>query len=105
MGKKKATACCGQCPDSSEHPDHGKELHRVNRISGQLEGVRRMIVEREYCPKIIMQAHAARAALKSLEGVILKRHLESCVKEALTSSDSEKAERKMAELIELFRST
>lgn len=103
MAKTKVVSCCGELESSNMHPDHGKELHRINRISGQLEGVKRMIAGREYCPKIITQIGAMRAALKSLESVILERHLETCVKNAISSKDQREAKEKMTEIMELFR--
>jgi DNA-binding FrmR family transcriptional regulator len=103
MAKAKMVSCCGEREPANGHPDHGKELHRINRISGQLEGVKRMIVRRDYCPKIITQIAAARAALKSLESVVLERHLEMCVKNAISSKDQRDANEKMAEIMELFR--
>jgi len=95
--------CCGHLESVTKHPDHGKELHRINRISGQLEGIKRMITESEYCTKIITQIQAIRAALKSLESVVLEKHLEMCVKDALSSKSQRSADEKMAELMELFR--
>lgn len=95
--------CCGAGESVAHHPDHAKELHRLNRISGQIEGVKRMILEREYCPKIITQIQAVRAALKSLEAVVLEKHLATCVQDALSSKDRKEAQQKMAELMELFR--
>lgn len=103
MAKVQLARCCGEMETIKEHPDHSKELHRINRISGQLEGVKRMIVAREYCPKIITQIQAVRAALKSLESVVLEKHLGMCVKDVLTSKDEKEANRKMEEIMELFR--
>jgi CsoR family transcriptional regulator, copper-sensing transcriptional repressor len=102
MAKDRPERCCGDF-DAKEHPDHSKEMHRINRISGQLEGVKRMISEREYCPKIITQIQAVRAALKSLESIVLEKHLEKCVKDALNSKDQRDAKAKMNELMDLFR--
>ena len=103
MKKKRLNNCCGESKSLDVHPDHTKELHRLNRISGQIEGIKRMISEREYCPKIITQIQAVRAALKSLEGVVLKIHLASCVQGALSAKDKVEAELKMSELMELFQ--
>lgn len=103
MVKAQLAGCCGQPEAIKERPDHSAELHRINRISGQLEGIKRMISEREYCPKIITQIHAVTAALKSLESVILERHLAMCVKAALASKDEKEANKKIDELMELFR--
>ena len=105
MSKGHLGKCCGDGEVTARHPDHAKELNRLNRISGQIEGVKRMISGREYCPKIITQIQAVRAALKSLEAVVLEKHLASCVKDALTSRDQKEAGEKMRELMELFQRT
>lgn len=62
-----------------------------------------MVVSREYCPKIITQIQAIRAALKVLEATLLKRHLELCVRDAFTSSAPKEQEKKLEELLELIR--
>ena len=103
MAKTQLARCCGEMESTKQHPDYSKEQHRINRISGQLEGVKRMISEREYCPKIVTQIQAIRAALKSLESVVLEKHIEMCVKNALNSRDQRQANEKIAELMELFR--
>lgn len=95
----------GCCSEIKKHPDHSKQLHRINRISGQLEGVKRMILEHQYCPEIILQIQAIRAALKSLESVILGEHLEMCVKDALNSKNQKETEKKLAEIMKLFSRT
>ncbi len=103
MTQKKLKTCCGEVSSLEQHPDHSKELHRINRISGQLEGVKRMISDREYCPKILTQIQAVRAALKSLEAVVLEKHLGMCVKDALACKDEKEAQKKMEEIMEVFR--
>ena len=103
MDNLQVAKCCGTAEESEIHPDHTKELHRINRISGQVEGVKRMISNREYCPKIITQIQAIRAALKALEAAVLEKHLQTCVKEAWTSNNEKDAKQKMNELMELFK--
>lgn len=103
MGRRMLKKCCETVEGLERPPDHTKELHRISRIVGQVEGVKRMISNREYCPKIITQIQAVRAALKALESIVLEKHLASCVKDALGSKDQKEAEKKMAELTELFR--
>ena len=56
-----------------------KAKQRVNRISGQVAGIGRMIEEDRYCVDILNQIAAARAALDSLGLHVLTEHLESCV--------------------------
>ena len=101
MSKHHAGSCCDE--KSVPHPDHTKEVHRINRIAGQVEGVKRMVSSREYCPKIITQIQAIRAALKVLESTILKKHLETCVNEAFSSGSPKEKEAKLEELLELIR--
>jgi DNA-binding FrmR family transcriptional regulator len=105
MTKLNKEQCCAKSRLIKQYPDHSKELHRISRIAGQLGGVKRMIVEREYCPKIITQIQAVRAALKSLEAVVLERHLAICIKETLRSDDLKDTKDKIDELMELFRSS
>ncbi len=95
--------CCESEEVITLSPDHAKEINRISRIAGQLDGIKRMISEREYCPKIITQIQAVRAALKSLESVVLEKHLAMCVKDTLNSRDHKEADKKMSELMELFR--
>lgn len=82
------------------HPDHSPELPRINRVGGQLEGVKKMITEGRYCPEILAQLRAIRAALHAIEANILERHLDGCVQDALSGND---ASQKLAELKELYK--
>lgn len=83
-----------------QRPSHQKELGRINRIIGQLEGVKKMIEERRYCPEILIQLRAVRSAVRAVEGNILKTHLQHCVVQSFASEDEREA--KIEELKELF---
>lgn len=87
---------------SEHHPDHSKELKRLHRIKGQIEGVGKMIDDKRYCPDILNQIKAARSALKSLASEILKIHMNSCVKEAFRSQNPVQQEEKIRELVDAF---
>ena len=91
------------CCNEKQHPDHGKEISRLNRISGQLEGVRKMISENRYCPDILLQLKAARSAIRSLEARVLKTHLENCVVGAFEEKNEKGREEKILELVELYK--
>ncbi|MEO5668127.1 MAG: metal-sensitive transcriptional regulator [Bdellovibrionota bacterium] len=86
-----------------KHPNHKPEIARLRRIKGQVEGVEKMIVERRYCPDIIHQIRAARAALASLEMGILETHLQHCVTDAIKSPSSSDRDKKIRELLDLFK--
>ena len=96
----KQAPCHGPTKDN---PDHRKQIARLNRIIGQLNGVKKMIEDNEYCPDILTQTNAARSAIKSLEAAILEDHLGHCVKEAFQSSNSNKVNQKIDELVTLFK--
>ncbi|HID54945.1 TPA: metal-sensitive transcriptional regulator [Candidatus Poribacteria bacterium] len=77
-------------------------LRRLRRIEGQVRGITRMVEEERYCVDILTQISAARAALQSLAAVVLKRHIESCVAEAMTSGSEMERVEKIDELVEVF---
>ncbi|MBQ4614108.1 MAG: metal-sensitive transcriptional regulator [Akkermansia sp.] len=82
------------------HPCHRGELTRLNRVSGQLAGVKRMIEDGRYCPEILMQLRAIRAAIRRIESGILQKHMEHCVAQALR--DGTETESKIEELMKIF---
>ena len=82
---------------------HKESLNRLARISGQLNGIQRMIEKEKYCIDIITQIQAARAALRSLELKILEKHMHHCVSDAFQSGDSDNAEQKMEELLKVMK--
>lgn len=88
---------------SKEHPCHKAEIKKLNRVSGQVEGIKKMIDDGRYCPEIITQLRAARSALKSIEANILEEHLQSCVSDAMVSGDKKQTAKKIEELITLFK--
>ena len=85
------------------NPDHSGERSRIRRVHGQTKAIERMISERRYCPEIVLQIRAATAALKSLESAILERHIAHCVNDAIKGKNKEDAQRKIDELIQLFK--
>lgn len=83
-----------------EHPCHRENLPRLNRISGQIEGVKKMIEGGRYCPDILMQLRAVRSALRAVESNILQKHLQHCVAESFRTGEA--AEQKIKELKQIF---
>ena len=83
------------------HPSHKKELSSVRRIEGQLRGIAKMIEEEKYCVDILNQIKAVRKSIASVEGKILKTHLEECVKDALKGE--KEVESKVEEIIKVLK--
>lgn len=82
-----------------EH-SHKKEIPKLNRIIGQIEGIKNMINNNRDCPDILIQLKAARSALLAVEKNILSVHLEKCVIESF--HDEENAREKILEIKDLF---
>ena len=75
-------------------------LTRLNRIEGQIRGVRGMIEEDRYCIDVLTQIAAVNTALESLAFKMLDDHVNHCVARALASGDPAEAETKSKELLE-----
>lgn len=76
---------------------------RLARIEGQVRALRRLVAEDRYCIDVARQVQAARAALASLEAIILDDHISTCVKHALEGDNLEEREAKIDELIKVMR--
>ena len=60
-------------------------LKRLRRVAGQISGIERMVADERYCIDIIHQVTAARRALDQVALGVMKRHVDSCVSEAIRS--------------------
>ena len=72
--------------------DHNQEKKYINIAKGQLDGIIKMIEDGRYCLDIVDQLSATRALLKKTNNLILKNHIDNCVKEAIIKGDNEKVE-------------
>ena len=64
-------------------------IHRLNRISGQVEGIKKMIEEDRYCDDVLTQLLAVDRAVKSLSSVILEKHMYSRIKTEVSEGNLE----------------
>jgi len=88
---------------SHENLHHAKDLPRVNRVIGQMSGIKKMIEEQRHFPEILIQPRAIGSAIKGLEASILERHLNHCVAEGLSGKNDAEIKEKIDELKELFK--
>lgn len=78
------------CKTKHREIDERKELtNRINRIEGQLKGIKQMIDNDVYCDDILIQVSATANSIKSLGRLILNNHLKSCVKDELLAGNNE----------------
>lgn len=74
-------------------------INRLNRIEGQIRGIRSMVERDAYCPDVLTQVCAANAALNSFNKELLAAHIKSCVAEGIREGNDEVID----ELVELLR--
>lgn len=72
--------------DEKEYKDL---IHRLNRIEGQVRGVKKMVEENAYCPDILVQVSAINSALNSFSKVLLDNHINTCVIENIQNGNLE----------------
>lgn len=82
-----------------EEEEKSQLIHRLNRISGQISGIKKMIEDDRYCEDILTQLSAVDKAVQSLSSVILERHMYSCIKKEMSSGNLEVVD----EIMQLFR--
>ena len=83
------SCCCHHkaTPRSQQMQD---DLHkRLNRVIGQLNGVKSMIDDNRYCGDVLMQLSAAESAVHSISAILLQSHLETCVVEQIEQGNTE----------------
>ena len=83
--------------------DHSDEIKRLNRVIGQVEGVRKMLDENRELGDVLAQCKAVHSALRSIETRILKTHLEHVLDEVVKLEKKKSREQKVAEIEELFK--
>ena len=64
-------------------------IHRLNRIEGQVRGIKRMVEDEAYCPDILIQVSAVNSALNSFSKVLLGNHIRTCVANDIRNGQEE----------------
>lgn len=90
--------CCGR---KTKRSINEKKLiiNRLNRISGQINGISKMVENDAYCNDVLIQLSAVENSVKSLSTHILESHLYTCVPRDLENGNFETID----ELISLFK--
>ncbi|MEH7546644.1 MULTISPECIES: metal-sensitive transcriptional regulator [Bacillaceae] len=86
-------SCCedGGSQRKSHHPDKVKNnlVTRLNRIEGQIRGIKGLIEKDTYCDDVINQIAATQSALNSVAKILLEGHMKSCVVKRIQEGDFE----------------
>lgn len=90
--------CCCRKKERTEK-EYKSMINRLNRIEGQVRGVKRMVEQDAYCIDILIQVSAINAALNSFNKVLLGEHIRTCVAEGIRKGEDDKIE----ELVETLK--
>jgi len=74
---------------------------RLNRVEGQIRGIRRMVQEPRLCIELLQQLSAAEAALNRISLAVFRFHIERCVPDGISQGEPEKT-RRLSELVDIF---
>ena len=81
--------CCGEKKTHRSEEQRKKLIHRLNRIEGQIRGIRGMVERDSYCTDILTQSAAVQAALNAFNRELIAAHLHSCVARDLREGKDE----------------
>ena len=78
MSDKDVHGCCGKTTARSEE-ERKKLIHRLNRMEGQIRGIRGMVEKDAYCEDILIQSAAVNAAVSAFTKELIASHIRGCV--------------------------
>ena len=78
-------------------------INRLNRIEGQIRGIKGMVERDCYCTDIVRQVMAAGAALNSLNKVLIENHIKTCVKDDILNGKDESMDELIAMVHKLMK--
>lgn len=94
--------CCNRTKLRTEEETRSL-IHRLNRIEGQVRGLKGMVEKNAYCVDILTQSAAVTAALNAFNRELLADHIRTCVAEGIRAGDDEKIEELITTLQKLMK--
>ena len=95
--------CCSHRTKERSDKEYKDLIHRLNRVEGQVRGIKRMVEEDAYCTDILIQVSAVNAALNSFNKVLLANHIWTCVAEDIRAGKEETIDELVATLQKLMK--
>lgn len=94
--------CSHKTKERSEE-EYRSLINRLNRIEGQIRGIKRMVESNAYCTDIITQAAAASSALNSFNRELLSNHIKTCVEQDIKEGKYETVDDLISTLQKLLK--
>ena len=86
-----------------EEQEYRKLMNRLNRVEGQVRGVKKMLEEERYCVDILIQISAIQAALNAFNRELLTNHMRTCVVDEIQNGNTEVVEELCSSLQRLMK--
>lgn len=81
--------CCYKKTKQRSEEEYKSLIHRLNRIEGQIRGIRGMVERSAYCPDILIQSAAVTAAMNAFNRELLSNHIRTCVVKDIQAGNEE----------------
>ncbi len=94
--------CCHKTKERTEE-EYKSLIHRLNRIEGQIRGIKRMIEENAYCTDVLIQSSAVTAAMNAFNKELLANHIKTCVANDIRAGKNETIDELVATLQKLMK--
>ena len=102
MEKEKCCHCSQRKKERSPE-EYKKLIHRLNRIEGQIRGIKGMVETNAYCPDILIQSAAVNAAINALNKELLANHIRTCVADDIRNGKDESIDELVVTLQKLMK--
>ena len=102
MTDRETCGCCQKTTERSED-ERRKLIHRLNRIEGQIRGIRGMVEKDAYCADILIQSAAVNAAVNAFNKELLASHIRGCVARDIRDGKDEVIDELVATLQKLMK--
>lgn len=96
------SGCSGKIKERTQQ-EYKDLIHRLNRIEGQVRGIRGMVEKDAYCTDILVQVAAVNAALNSFNKVLLANHIKTCVTRDIREGKEDTVDELVAVLQKLMK--
>ena len=100
---EEVSCCCSGKTKERSEKEHKDLINRLNRIEGQVRGVKKMLDNDAYCVDILTQVAAVNAALNSFNKVLLANHIRTCVADDIRNGKDEVIDELVTTLQKLMR--
>ncbi len=95
--------CCTHKTKERQEAEYRSLINRLNRIEGQVRGIKKMVENSAYCTDILIQVSAVQAALNAFNKELLANHIKTCVADDIRAGKEETVDELVATLQKLMK--